>query len=47
MARDSVWDMRVPLTLSLHIPNFNYPGVGPDEVFERVGDIAATAEASV
>ncbi len=46
MARDSVWDMRVPLTLSLHIPNFNYPGVGPDEVFERVGDIAATAEAS-
>ncbi len=38
--------MRVPLTLSLHIPNFNFPGVGPDEVFERVGDIAATAEAS-
>ncbi len=38
--------MRVPLTLSLHIPNFNYPGIGPDEIFERIGDIAATAEAS-
>src|ERR1700761_5780229 len=38
--------MRVPITLSLHIPNFNYPGVGPDEVFEKVADIATTAEAS-
>ena len=38
--------MRVPITLSLHIPNFNYPGVGPDEVFERVAAIATTAEAS-
>ncbi|MDE3132426.1 MAG: TIGR03560 family F420-dependent LLM class oxidoreductase [Acidobacteriota bacterium] len=38
--------MRVPITLSLHIPNFNYPDVGPDEVFERVAAIAATAEAS-
>jgi F420-dependent oxidoreductase-like protein len=46
MARCSVWDMRVPLTLSLHIPNFNYPGIGPDEVFQRVSDIATTAEAS-
>src|SRR5579871_5908996 len=38
--------MRVPLTLSLHIPNFNYPGVEADQVFERIADIATTAEAS-
>jgi F420-dependent oxidoreductase-like protein len=28
----------------LQIPNFTYPGVGPDELFERVSDIAVTAE---
>src|SRR5579884_3574518 len=38
--------MRVPITLSLHIPNFNYPGVEPDQVFEQVAAIAATAESS-
>ncbi|HWD68701.1 MAG TPA: LLM class F420-dependent oxidoreductase [Solirubrobacteraceae bacterium] len=38
--------MRVPITLSLHIPNFNYPGVGPDEVFEKIAAIANTCEAS-
>ena len=38
--------MRVPITLSLHIPNFNYPYVGSDEVFERVAAIATTCEAS-
>jgi len=38
--------MRVPITLDLHIPNFNYPGVGPDAVFERIVDIATTGEAS-
>jgi F420-dependent oxidoreductase-like protein len=38
--------MRVPITLSLHIPNFNYPDVGSDEVFERVAAIATTCEAS-
>ncbi len=38
--------MRVPITLSLHIPNFNYPGVGPDQVFEKISAIATTAEAS-
>ncbi len=38
--------MRVPITLDLHLPNFNYPGVGPDEVFEKLVDIATTAEAS-
>jgi F420-dependent oxidoreductase-like protein len=38
--------MRVPITLSLHIPNFNYPDVGPDEVFEKIAAIATTAESS-
>ena len=38
--------MRAPITLDLHIPNFNYPGVGPDAVFEKVIDIATTAEAN-
>jgi F420-dependent oxidoreductase-like protein len=38
--------MRVPITLSLHLPNFNYPGVGPDEAFEKIVAIATTAEAS-
>jgi len=38
--------MRVPITLSLHIPNFNYPDVGPDEVFDKIAAIATTAEAS-
>ena len=27
-------------------PNFNYPGVGPDELFEKIAAIATTAEAS-
>jgi len=38
--------MRVPITLSLHIPNFNYPDVGSDEVFEKIAAIATTCEAS-
>ena len=38
--------MRVPITLSLHIPNFNYPDVDADEVFERIAAIATTCEAS-
>jgi F420-dependent oxidoreductase-like protein len=38
--------MRVPITLSLHLPNFNYPGVGPEDLFERLADIAGTAEES-
>ena len=38
--------MRVPITLSLHIPNYNLPGVGPDELFERIVEVATTAEAS-
>jgi F420-dependent oxidoreductase-like protein len=38
--------MRVPITLDLHLSNFNYPGVGPDAVFEKLVDIATTAEQS-
>ncbi|MGO9971248.1 MAG: LLM class F420-dependent oxidoreductase [Solirubrobacteraceae bacterium] len=38
--------MRVPLTLDLHLPNFNYPGVGPDKLFDTLIDIALTAEGS-
>ena len=38
--------MRLPLTLDLHIPNFNYPEVASDAVFDRLVDIATTAEKS-
>lgn len=38
--------MRVPITLDLHIPNFNYPGVGPDQVFDRIVAMAQTAESA-
>jgi F420-dependent oxidoreductase-like protein len=38
--------MRAPIELDLHLPNFNYPGVGPDAVFEKLVDIATTAEAA-
>ncbi len=38
--------MRLPITLDLHIPNFNYPDVGPDAVFSRLVEIAQTAESS-
>jgi F420-dependent oxidoreductase-like protein len=30
----------------LQIPNFTYPGVAPDELFERIADIAVAAEES-
>ncbi len=36
--------MRAPIELDLHLPNFNFPGVGPDQVFDRLVDIATTAE---
>jgi F420-dependent oxidoreductase-like protein len=39
-----VGDMRAPITLDLHLPNFNYPDIGPDEVFEHLVEIAVTAE---
>ena len=38
--------MRAPIELDLHLPNFNYPGVGPEAVFERLVDIATAAEES-
>jgi F420-dependent oxidoreductase-like protein len=36
--------MRAPIQLDLHLPNFNYPGVGPEAVFDKLADIATTAE---
>jgi F420-dependent oxidoreductase-like protein len=38
--------MRLPITLDLHVPNFNYPGVGPDKLFDTLVDIAQTCEES-
>jgi F420-dependent oxidoreductase-like protein len=38
--------MRAPITLDLHLPNFNYPDTGPEQVFERLVEIASTAERS-
>ena len=38
--------MRAPVKLDLHLPNFNLPGVGPDQLFEQLADIARTAEES-
>src|SRR5438034_367720 len=38
--------MRAPIRLGLQIPNFNYEGVAADELFERLVEIAATAEES-
>jgi F420-dependent oxidoreductase-like protein len=38
--------MRAPITLDLHLPNFNYPDSGPEQVFDRLIAIAETAERS-
>lgn len=38
--------MRAPIQLDLHLPNFNFPGVGPDAIFETLVAIAGTAERS-
>jgi F420-dependent oxidoreductase-like protein len=38
--------MRAPVWLDLHLPNFNYPGVDPDGLFEQLAAIAKTAEES-
>jgi len=38
--------MRAPVTLDLHLPNFNYPDTTPDELFERLAEIVRTAEES-
>jgi len=36
--------MRAPIQLDLHLPNFNYPGVGPEALFEKLVEITTTAE---
>jgi F420-dependent oxidoreductase-like protein len=36
--------MRAPIQLDLHLPNFNYPEVGPEAVFDKLVDIATAAE---
>ena len=38
--------MRAPITLDLHLPNFNFPGVGSDQVFDKLVEIAQAAERS-
>ena len=38
--------MRAPFELDLHVPNFNYPGVAPDALFEKLVEIATAAEES-
>jgi len=37
---------KLPIKLGLQIPLFDFPGVPPDKLFERVSDIARTAEAN-
>jgi F420-dependent oxidoreductase-like protein len=36
--------MRLPISVDLHIPNFNFPGVGADQLFDKLVEIATTAE---
>jgi F420-dependent oxidoreductase-like protein len=38
--------MRAPITLSLHLPNFNYPDTPPERLFEKLVSIAQAAEES-
>jgi F420-dependent oxidoreductase-like protein len=38
--------MRAPVTLDLHLPNFNFPDTSPEQLFERLVEIALTAERS-
>jgi F420-dependent oxidoreductase-like protein len=38
--------MRAPIELDLHLADFNLPGVGPEELFERLVEVATTAEAA-
>jgi F420-dependent oxidoreductase-like protein len=38
--------MRAPITLDLHLPNFNFPDTPPAALFERLVEIARTAERS-
>ena len=36
--------MRAPFMLDLHLPNFNHPDVTPETLFDKLVDIATTAE---
>ena len=38
--------LRAPIRLGLQIPNFNFPGVDEEQLFEQLSDIATTAESS-
>jgi F420-dependent oxidoreductase-like protein len=38
--------LRAPIGLGLQIPNFNFPEVSEEDLFERLSDIATTAESS-
>lgn len=38
--------MRAPITLDLHLANFNLPGVQADHLFDKLVEIATTAERS-
>src|ERR671932_796833 len=38
--------MRAPIQLDLHLPDFDLPGTEPDTLFERLVEIARTAEDS-
>jgi F420-dependent oxidoreductase-like protein len=38
--------MRAPFQLDLHVPNFNWPRVAPEDLFEHLAKIATTAEDS-
>lgn len=38
--------MRAPIELDLHLPNFNFPDSGPEELFEKLVEIVQTAERS-
>jgi F420-dependent oxidoreductase-like protein len=38
--------MRAPITLDLHLPSFNYPDTPPERLFNKLTEIAQTAEGS-
>src|SRR3954453_23213525 len=38
--------MRAPFQLDLHVPNFNWPDTPPEAFFDKLVDIARTAESS-
>src|SRR3954471_23113092 len=38
--------LRAPIGLGLQIPNFNFPGVSEEQLFEKLAGIATTAESS-